>query len=538
MKHLKIRNNTFILLIVVLLVVTPFLSAQADMYGGGGGGSGSAGITGLTGDDTTAQSTSGNVASFSYGKTNIITPSISTSQNDWSPTGWLTSSLPTANDIRITATAYVDITGLAAPTYNTGTSGTAEGSVVVLECASGATNFPVRLVANSGSSMAANQFGFASNIYLAPGEAVTIIYDNTASLWREYGGHKDIGTFYYGSGSDGNVTISSGTTTLVRDMYYRNLTITGGQLATNQYRVYVQEMLDISSAPAGAITANGGAGGNGTAAGGAGGAGARSFSGYVALPIMVAGLIGGAGGAGGGNAGTSGSAGVTTVLINNTAAAGGVGGTGSGGTAGAAGSGGTVTTNGSPWPFTAFTPYAYLSIVTADSIAVQAGAGGGGSGDSTNAGGGGGGSGTSGGYLFLSARFINRGSSSTAGIFQAKGGAGGNGGSPAAGTPGGGGGGGGGCGGQMFLYAGYLIGSTITGALDVTGGSGGTGGTSPSTGTGGTGGYGGCSGQILFLNLTSGQSTLTSSANRVIGTSNTGVTGGAGGVATTTQQNL
>src|SRR5579859_7573588 len=37
----------------------------------------------------------------------------------------------------------------------------------------------------------------------------------------------------FGDGSDGNVTISSGTTVITRDMYYNNLTINGsGQIDT------------------------------------------------------------------------------------------------------------------------------------------------------------------------------------------------------------------------------------------------------------------------------------------------------------------
>src|SRR5271165_2574948 len=34
----------------------------------------------------------------------------------------------------------------------------------------------------------------------------------------------------YGDGSDGNVTVNAGITTLVRDMFYANLTMTGGQI--------------------------------------------------------------------------------------------------------------------------------------------------------------------------------------------------------------------------------------------------------------------------------------------------------------------
>lgn len=45
----------------------------------------------------------------------------------------------------------------------------------------------------------------------------------------------------YGDGSDGNVVIASGTTTITRDMFYNDLTIqTGGILATAGFRVFVK----------------------------------------------------------------------------------------------------------------------------------------------------------------------------------------------------------------------------------------------------------------------------------------------------------
>lgn len=51
----------------------------------------------------------------------------------------------------------------------------------------------------------------------------------------------------YGSGADGNVTISSNTT-LTRDMYYNNLTIgDGANLNTNGYRVFVRNSLSFSN---------------------------------------------------------------------------------------------------------------------------------------------------------------------------------------------------------------------------------------------------------------------------------------------------
>src|ERR1017187_9336359 len=73
----------------------------------------------------------------------------------------------------------------------------------------------------------------------------------------------------FGTGADGNVTISSGVVTMTRDMYYNNLTINGtGSLVTNGYQVFVAGILDISAAPAAAISADGNPGGSSAGSGG------------------------------------------------------------------------------------------------------------------------------------------------------------------------------------------------------------------------------------------------------------------------------
>lgn len=348
-------------------------------YTGGGG----SGITGLTGDVTTAQSTSGNVASFNFGQTQIITPTLTTSQNNWSPTGWLTAGVQVANQIKITnATSILSVTGLVPQTSGS------EGSTVTIGVASGSTAFPIKLVANSASSTAANQFGFSGDVFIAPGEEVTLMYDAAASLWREKYGHKDWGQVYFGSGADGDTTIS-GTTTLARDMYYRNLTISGAgnKIITNTFRIYVSEVLDISGAIAGGIQLNGGAGGAGTGAGAAGSAGTRVFSGAVQLPIMTGGVVGATGTATNGNNGTAGTAGAIT---GQNSLAGGVGGTGAGGTAG--NGGGAASSASNNGIVTAFNtqPYQDLASVAMNILPIgcSGGSGGGGSGDTANAGGG------------------------------------------------------------------------------------------------------------------------------------------------------
>jgi hypothetical protein len=50
----------------------------------------------------------------------------------------------------------------------------------------------------------------------------------------------------FGDGSDGDVTISGGLTTLTRDMYYHNLTINAGQLNPGGFRVFVSGTLTLS----------------------------------------------------------------------------------------------------------------------------------------------------------------------------------------------------------------------------------------------------------------------------------------------------
>lgn len=51
----------------------------------------------------------------------------------------------------------------------------------------------------------------------------------------------------YGTGSDGNVTISSNTT-ITSDMFYNNLTINDNiTLTTNGYRVFVKNLLTLGN---------------------------------------------------------------------------------------------------------------------------------------------------------------------------------------------------------------------------------------------------------------------------------------------------
>lgn len=342
-------------------------------------------------------------------------------------------------------------------------------------------------------------------------------------------------SFYFGDGSAGDVTISSGTTTLSADAYYKNLTISGtGSLRTNGYRVFVSEILDLTNAPADAIQWTGSTGGNasGTTGGTSGGNQTSVNTGRGGDAI------------GGPNGGTASG----TTASNGAAANPGNGGAGGGslaGGSGSSGSGGSSRTGGAvsnALAMRVFTPWLH-KMTSTSTISFLLGGGGGsggssGGGDGTAGGGGGAGSG-GGGVVFISARIINRGGSTAAGAISAKGGGGGNGGTPAGGNRGGGAGGSGAGGGWLALAFGFLIGSTATNALDVSGGTGGTGGNGTGTGTGGGGGGGGNGGRISVWNLGTGAYTETApGTGGSAGGAASGTTGGSGGAGETRRANL
>ena len=141
------------------------------------------------------------------------------------------------------------------------------------------------------------------------------------------------GVPFYGDGSDGNVT-SSGSVTLVRDMYYNNLTVSGAgnTIATASYRIFVAGTLDITGAVANAISRNGAAGG---AASGATGGTSGSSQNSNTIGGSAAGTAGATGTTGTGAAATA-SAAVTSTLGGTGGTSGAGGGLGAVGTAGVA----------------------------------------------------------------------------------------------------------------------------------------------------------------------------------------------------------
>lgn len=377
-------------------------------------------------------------------------------------------------------------------------------------------------IAQGNSSVVAGTSG-PTNLFIAPGEMQTLAINGTnlAAItvsgtttlriiqWTGNPSYSQNGLnsgsvagkdAIFGSGLDGTVTISSGSTTLARDTMYENLTISGtGQLNTNGFRIFVSGTLDLSHAPANAINSITGV--DAIAAVGStasiGGMGARG----TFLPNALFGRTGVNGSIGIGAAGTGSSG--TTVLTNAKSNIAGSGGA-SGAVAGGAG--------GNPPALTAsnalfVVPTTNIILTTnaggiAGYAASQDGSSGGaGAGDGVNAGGGSGGGGSSS-AIGIWANVIARGTNATSGVINARGGNGGNGGTAIAGNSGGGGGGAGAGGAVVYIVAGSFTGNTNANAINISGGNGGTGGNGVGTGLGGQGGTGAQAGsaQVVTLN--------------------------------------
>ena len=297
-------------------------------------------------------------------------------------------------------------------------------------------------------------------------------------------------TPFYGTGSDGDVVISSNTS-LTSDMYYNNLTVNNGfTLDTAGYRIFVKEVCNVL----GTISRKGNDGGDGGDGGDSGGAGGSAGSAGAALAAgtlsgVLAGLDGKIGGVGvifiptnPGVAGIVGSALDHLIIASSFAGAtGGVGkawpGNNTQVAGGAGGAAGAVTASINK-------PYQYVfGVLMKDSdnndlkpSGHNGGSGsGGGSGSqgggAGGSGGGSGGSGSNGGILILCAKIL-RGN----GTITVKGGDGGDGGDGGAGNTSGGylssgggagGAGNGGNGGSLVLI--YNL-NEFTGTIITTGG--------------------------------------------------------------------
>ena len=267
-------------------------------------------------------------------------------------------------------------------------SGNIDGVIVTLENAAAST-YPLRLIANSGSSSAGNLFAFLSDVFLDPGESLVLQYDDAQTAWRELHPHRDLQVAIWGSGKDGTGPTTG--TTFTRTMYFDNWTIPSSQtFVVEGCDIYVNGILDISNATAGSITCNGNAGGAGGATGTAGTAPTSTLATGTCLPPQAGGHAGGAGSSGNGSAGTNGTQ--RTIYNGTNPGSGGPGG------AGGTGSGGAYGSQGAYWQ--ASLPYQWNPLFFEFSVpggnyfanvysGSEGGSGGGGGGDGTHSGGGG-----------------------------------------------------------------------------------------------------------------------------------------------------
>lgn len=315
----------------------------------------------------------------------------------------------------------------------------------------------------------------------APAVGETLVATSTSTAtWQD----STAALLNNGDGSDGTITISSGITTMSRDMYYDTLTISStGELVTNGWKIYAKTLITISGT--GSIINNGT---NGVAAS-AGTVGAGGIGGIGSS--LGAGQSGTTGGAFGSN--TNGSPG------GNNASDIGYG--GNGGTGGAGGNSGSNLATGGAGGTSATYLYIPERVVRHDPLVgavMKAGGeggtgGGGGASSLLNTAGAGGGGGGGGGVVQIFCKEFNN--TSSVGV-TAKGGNGGAGGTAAGGNSGGGGGGAGGGGGYIHIVCQIL---TSLGTLNVAGGTGGAAGGRAGTGFVGVAGGAGSTGHTAAV---------------------------------------
>jgi len=337
----------------------------------------------------------------------------------------------------------------------------------------------------------------------------------------------------YGAGTDGDVTLSAGITTLTRNMYYNNLTLTGtARINVASFKIFVKGILDISAAGSRAIFNDGIDGTSATVqTGGAAGA-------AIAAATNGASTAGGAGGTGVVGVGVVGGIPVATSPGNGGSC--GANGAGGAGTSGAGGAAAAILS-----PTLALSLNHFQTDFVRGVTLIQGGTGGrggaSGAGDGVVLGRGGGGGGSGGGILQIFARKINRSAVTATNCIAADGGRGGNGASGASGNVGGGGGASGAGGGWIWICYDELLGTAATNCIDASGGDGGIGGNGFGTGIGGNGGQGGSGGRITLLQPKARAGTEQLGSYLVgggLGGTAVGITGGAAGAGEALKANL
>ncbi len=333
---------------------------------------------------------------------------------------------------------------------------------------------------------------------------------------------------WFGSGSDGDLTSSAGTTTLTKPTHYNDVTLTGtAKIHTAGWPLWVNGVLNLDAAAAGAINFDGNDAVLNTG-------GLQLFGAWFGGDAAVTQQGGNAGSSGTGVGGLGGAGTHLTPSNGGENGQGGTGGTGNGG-ANAGGSGG-----GNPSAPTRFSQQAWFTSLFGWLSGVATPIKGGGSGSGGGGGGGGGGSGNrghsgggGGGTVVVYARTISRTASTAVGAIRSRGGAAAVGSAGIGTDRGGGGGGGSGGGGGAYVFCGGVTGASATNAITSPGGAPTAGGNGSGTGLGGNGGGAGGGGEVLFIDYGAGITTYLAPSARIAGGAASGITGGAAAVPAT-----
>ena len=444
------------------------------------------GATNLYFTNALAQAAISVTSPLAYSSGNITIPQANGSTNGFlSSSDWITfnsKSNATVTNIAMTVPAFLAVTGTPITTGSgtfaiTSASGLAANSILATPDGSTGAVSVRALVANDIPNISAAKI-------------------TTGVLSPAVGG-APMG--FFGDGSDGDLIISSGTTNLARDMFYRNVVISGSaQISPQGYKIFVSGTLDLTNAPANAINRNPNAGGN--ASGATGGTGVN--------PVGTS-TVGGSAGTIGGTAGGTGiiAAGGQTQATAISAQVSSLGGSN-----GQSGGGGTSIGSANPRTQILSQINSYYRVdhqilrgIALFTGGLSAAGGTSGAGDGTNAGAGGGGGSAGGGIICIFAKTIARDTTTSVGCISAKGGQGGSGAASTLGTTGGGAGAGGSGGGVVIIYYAQLTGNVATNAIDVSGGAGGAGGNSVTASrSAGQGGQGGSGGRVILFDVTIG----------------------------------
>ncbi len=119
----------------------------------------------------------------------VSPPSITTAQNDYSPTG-----LATATQLLLTATGAQNISGIVAPSLD-------QQPLVLVNVGSST----ITLLNASTNSLVGNRFCFATGVTLLPGSSVSLFYDLTNTCWRVTSSYRRA----VSEGGTGAVTLTS-----------------------------------------------------------------------------------------------------------------------------------------------------------------------------------------------------------------------------------------------------------------------------------------------------------------------------------------